>query len=187
MSKIKSISAQLPAAGEPPEWFAFRTAFKREKMIERRLAAQGLDVYVPLRTVVRVYPSKRKTLRIPLLSTYIFVRLTAKQYTMVLDDPEVYQIVEFDGEVGRVTDDEIKFLRAVLADDGDDADAGFAIEVTDELVAGQRVVVSGGALAGTKGTVFDRAGNHSFHVYLRSLGFGLVMQVDRKLLLPESR
>ena len=48
--------------------------FKREKMVLERLATVAeVEVYVPLITQVRHYKSKRKVLRVPLLSSYVFV------------------------------------------------------------------------------------------------------------------
>jgi len=182
MSKIRSISAQLPRADEEPRWFAFRTAFKREKMVDLRLQAEGVTTYVPLRVVVRHYKTKRKVTRVPLLSTYIFVRLTAKQYPVVLADPDVYEIVRFQGEVGRVTDEEIEFLRAVLREDSDE---DYNPEVTEGMTPGTEIVVAGGALAGTKGVLVSQNGKHSFEVRLRTLGLGLRLTIPSKLLQPE--
>ncbi len=179
MSAIRSISAQLPAAGDEPQWFAFRTMYKRESMVERRLRAQEIEVYVPLITQVRHYKSKRKVLRVPLLSSYIFVRLSAKQYGPVLADPDVFEIVKFQGEVGRVTDEEIRFLKAVLRDDPEE---NYEPEVRQSLRIGSPVVVAGGALAGTKGYVLGQQSKHNFEVELQTLGISLVVTVRSDLL-----
>ena len=146
MSEIRSIAAQLPAPGEPPRWFAFRTMYKREKVVSKRLGAAGMETYVPLRTVVKHYASKTVVSHVPLLSSYVFVRLTAKQYPVVLADGDVFEIVRFNGEVGRVTDEEIALLKTVLRDGGED----FEPQTAEGLGEGAEVVVNGGALAGTR-------------------------------------
>lgn len=178
MSQIRSIAAQLPAPGEEPKWFAFRTMFKREKVVSKRLGAAGIETYVPLRTVVKHYASKTVVSHVPLLSSYVFVRLTAKQYPIVLADGDVFEIVRFSGEVGRVTDAEIDLLKTVLRDGGED----FAPQTADGLGEGAEVVVNGGALAGTRGRIVERRGNHNFVVELTALGVALELVVEAGLL-----
>ena len=178
MPPIRSVTAQLPTADEPPRWFAFRTMFKREKLVAKRLAAAGVETYVPLRTIVKHYASKTVVSHVPLLSSYVFVRLSAKQYPTVLADSDVFEIVRFNGEVGRVTDEEIDLLRTVLRDGGDD----FAPQPAEGLREGAPVVVNGGALAGTRGRITEERGKHNFVVELTSLGVVLELIVEASLL-----
>lgn len=183
MSEIRSITSQLPRPDESPRWFAFRTMYKREKMVDKRLSAQDVECYVPLITEVRHYKSKRKVLRTPLLSSYVFVRLSAKQYPTVLTDPDVFEIVRFQGEVGRVTEDEIDFLRKILHDGEEDYDP----RVREGLGAGTPVVITGGALAGTKGKILSQRGKHNFAVELHTLGVTLEINVDAHFLARQSQ
>ena len=173
MSNIRSVAAQLPLATEDPRWYAFRTMFKREKMVERRLRGAGLEVYVPLRTIVKHYKSKTVTSRVPLFSSYVFVRLTAKQYPVVLADGDVFKIVRFQGEVGRVGEEEIQFLKNVLRDGDED----FQAEEVTGFTVGAEVVIAGGTLAGTKGRILESNGSHNFLVELRTLGLALKVSV----------
>lgn len=181
MTKIRSIAAQLPTAEEGLRWYAFRTMFKREKLVGKRLKSRGLESYVPLKKEVRRYKSKTVTVELPLFSSYVFVRLSAKRYAEVLGDPDVFEIVHFKGEVGRVTDEEIDLLRRILRDPAD----GFDPEPFAGLVPGTPVIISGGTLAGTKGLVIEQQGNRNFVVELRTLGISLSMVVARELLTAE--
>lgn len=178
MSAIRSVTAQLPRDDEGPRWFAFRTMFKREKLVARRLGAAGVETYVPLRTVVKRYASKTVTSQVPLLSSYVFARITAGQYGVVLADADVFEIVRFSGEVGRVGEAEIELLKTVLRDGGED----FAPRTAEGLGAGTAVIVNGGALAGTRGRILEARGNHNFVVELTSLGVALELVVDAGLL-----
>lgn len=180
MPPIRSIAAQLPRPDEEPAWFAFRTMFKREKLVARRLDAAGIETYVPLRTIVKHYKSKTVVSRVPLLSSYVFVRLTAEHYPTVLADSDVFEVVRFNGEVGRVTEAEIALLKTVLRDGGED----FEPQTAEGLGAGAPVVVNGGALAGTRGRIVEARGNHNFVVELSTLGVALELVVDASLLSP---
>jgi len=176
MSAPRTVTEQLPHPDDAPSWFAFRTMYKREKMVAKRLKAKGIESYVPLRTVVRHYKSKTKTLEIPLFSSYTFIRLTAKQYPIVLLDDDVFEIVKFQGEVGRVTDEEIDFLKRILRD----SEADYAPEMYDGLLPGTPIVLSGGTLAGTKGKIVEQQGNKKFVVELQTLGVSLLLTVSQE-------
>lgn len=175
---IRTVYEQLPIGKESPQWFAFRTMYKREKMVAKRLNAKALETYVPLRTIVRHYSSKTTTTQVPLFSSYVFVRLSAKQYATVLNDDDVFEIVKFQGEVGRIKDEEIEFLKEVLRDNSNDYD----VKLYEGLEAGVPIVLAGGPLAGTKGKILRSHGNHNFVVELNNLGVSIQLTVDRKYL-----
>ena len=183
MTKIRSVLDQLPASGEPPRWCAYRTGFKREKVARKRLAARGIDVYLPLRLVVRRYPSKTTTTEQPLFNNYLFARTTAANYAQILADADVFEVVQFDGEVGHVAEDEIALLKTILGAGCETFDA----RVREGLVAGDPVVVTGGTLAGTRGYVVADRENSSFLVELRALGVGLEINVDARHLARDVR
>jgi len=176
MSGIRTVTEQLPHADEKPKWFAFRTMYKREKMVAKRLANKEIETYVPLRTVVRHYKSKTKSLLVPLFSSYVFVRLTSKEYPTVLLDHDVFEIVKFQGEVGKVKDEEISLLKQILRVGHEDYD----IKLHDGLLPGTSIVIPGGALAGTRGKISEVLGNKKFVVELKSLGLSLALTVQQQ-------
>ncbi len=182
MTEPRSTLPQLPLPEEPPRWFAFRTMYKREKMVGRRLSAAGVETYVPLKTEVRHYKTKTRTVELPLFSSYVFARITGAEYAQVLRDPDVFEIVRFNGEVGRVTDEEIAFLRVVLRGGGKE----FAPQAMDEMTVGTPVVISGGTLAGTRGIISAGMSNSNFVVELRTLGISLGITVEAKHLAPDT-
>lgn len=180
MSDIRSIKLQLPTAEEGRGWFAFRTMFKREKLVAKRLRAKGIEAYVPIKTEVRYYKSKTTTVDLPLFSSYAFAKIYAEEYAAVLNDPDVFEIVHFDGEIGRVTEAEIDFLKVIL----NDTTEGFAPVQTETLAVGSPVVITGGTLAGTRGIISDEPSNNNFVVELKTLGISLGITVDARLIAP---
>ena len=107
---------------------------------------------------------------------------------MVLADADVFEVVQFRGEVGRVTDEEVAFLRAVLRDGGGGGgEGGEEFEpkaASAPLSPGRRVAVAGGALAGTRGVIVEGRGKHNFVVELRNLGVAVELIVGQHLLEP---
>lgn len=178
----RTVTEQLPPDGEPARWYAFRTGFRREKRVDARLRDRGLEVYLPIRHVVRHYKSKTTTSLQPLFNSYIFAKITRGGYGQVLSDPDVYEIVRFNGEVGLVADKEIAFLRTVLGEDRDRYDA----RVREGLLIGDDVVITGGTLAGTRGRVVGDRANQTFLVELRTLGVSLEINVESRHLARDS-
>ena len=183
MVSTRSIAAQLPPAGATPNWYAFRTGFRREKRALARLAARGFEVYLPLRLVVRHYSSKTTASEQPLFNNYLFARATRLEYPQILSDPDVYEIVQFNGDVGRVSDEEIALLKTILGAGREE----FGARVHDGLGEGDPVVVTGGTLAGTRGQIVGDRENSSFLVELRALGVRLAINVDARYLARDAR
>lgn len=182
MTTPRSTLPQLPLPDEPARWFAFRTMYKREKMVGRRLTAGGVETYVPIKTEVRHYKTKTRTVELPLFSSYVFARITGAEYGQVLRDPDVFEIVRFNGEVGRVTDEEIAFLKLVLRE----SDEHFDPQLVEGMAIGTPVVISGGTLAGTRGVIMAEKSNSNFVVELRTLGVSLGITVEARYLAADT-
>lgn len=170
---MRSLADQLPRADEAPAWYAFRVGFRKEGFVARALGAEGIECYVPLVTKVAVYKSGRKTVRKPLLPTYLLARITRREYARVLAHPDVSRAVSFNGEITAIEDAEIEFLRRLLADDAHHFDP----KASEALAAGDAVAIAGGPLAGTRGEVLSAAGKHNFRVRLQGVGLSLDLVV----------
>jgi len=68
-----------------PRWFAVHTKFKSEKVALKQIAMQGVEAYLPIREVTRKYQRKIKKIELPLISSFVFVRIVKKQYILVLE------------------------------------------------------------------------------------------------------
>jgi hypothetical protein len=110
-----SISA-LPAA-VATHWFAVRTRSRHEKVVERGLQGQGLDVFYPVVNQVRQWSDRRKLVEIPLFAGYAFVRIapTPEQRVRVLRTQGVVELVGAQGQGIPIPEDQIEAVRAVAA------------------------------------------------------------------------
>ncbi|MDH3648540.1 MAG: UpxY family transcription antiterminator [Saprospiraceae bacterium] len=160
-----------------PKWFAIYTRFKSEKEVVRLLSRKGIEAYLPLNRVVREYTRKRKTLELPLINCYVFVRITKSQYVDVLETNHVLKFIRFANNIISIPQPEIDLLKRICRDRMD-------IEVaTGLLSSGQSVEIISGNLTGIKGKLINQIGKN-FLVELDYIGFGLQLEVDEKLLRP---
>jgi transcription antitermination factor NusG len=157
-------------------WFAIYTPYKREKTVQARLDKQGITTYLPLLHLTRYYTRKSKQVAMPLFNCYLFVKITKKEYIRVLETPDVLRFVRFSRNLISIPQQEIDLVRRVV---------GEGLEITVEslgLNAGDSVEIIGGNLTGVRGKLIKKEGKERFLVELHTLGMGLEMQIDQRLL-----
>ena len=158
-------------------WFAVYTHSRSEKIAFKRLKAKGINVYLPLQKKVRLYGRKKRIVELPLITCYLFVKVTKKEYVKVLETEGVLNYVKFKKNLVSIPDEEIELLRRILGE-------GWEVEQTDtsQWKSGDIVEVNQGRLAGTRGKLVNVDGKKVFTVELETLGIGLLVEIDKELL-----
>lgn len=157
-------------------WFAVYLKYKREKLVRDRLIGKDIEVYLPLKKFVRRYLRKIREVEIPLISCYIFVKITKKQYLQVLKTQDVVSFVRMSNELIAIPEQEIQLIQRVIGEN---------IEVDIEphsYCIGDKVEIIGGNLTGIHGILLEKDKNKNFLVELNHTGYALRMQIDQKLL-----
>ncbi len=159
------------------KWFAVYTQSRGEKTAFKRLQAKGINVYLPLQKKIRIYGRKKREVEFPLITCYLFVKVTKKEYVKVLETEGVLNYVKFNRNLISIPDAEIDLLRRVLGE-------GWEVETTEtgDWKVGDTVEINQGRLVGTRGTLVSKDGKKLFTVELATLGLGLRMEVDKELL-----
>jgi transcription antitermination factor NusG len=157
-------------------WFAVYTRYKSEKVVRQMLNLKSINNYLPLQKVVRRYTRKIKTHDIPLISCYIFVKITKDEYVPVLETENVVKFLRFSKNLLSIPEEEIEILKRVVGDgEGVEAEPGIFHE-------GDEVEVIGGKLTGLRGRLVERHGKKQMVVELENVGYTLRMNIDASLL-----
>lgn len=158
-------------------WFAVYTQSRSEKMAFKRLVAKNINAYLPLQKKIRVYGRKKRTVEFPLITCYLFVKVTRKEYVKVLETEGILNYVKFKRNLVSIPEEEIDLMRRLLGE-------GWEVEQTDtsQWQTGDIVEVNKGRLAGTRGKLVDINGKKVFTVELETLGIGLLVEIDIELL-----
>lgn len=177
----RSLKTTLPIARPSHEnhlhdtearWFAVYTGYKREKKVVELLQKKGITAYVPLQKLKRYYTRKIKEVELPLISCYVFVRITHSQYVPVLETQYVQRFLKIKRNLLAIPDHEIDLLRRVVGEiEGVEADVS-------SLRQGDDVEVIGGQLTGLCGTLVEQKGRHCLVISLQTLGYDLLMEVS---------
>lgn len=157
-------------------WFAVYTSYKREKIVHAMLNQKGIHSYLPLQKVTRRYTRKIKTLELPLISCYLFVKITKSEYVPVLETDHVLKFIRFSKNLIAIPEEEINTLKKVVGE-------GIEIEVEPlSYKKGDEVEIVAGNLTGMRGKLVSVEGKKRVLIDLEHLGYSLRIAIDSKLL-----
>ena len=157
-------------------WFAVYTKYKREKLVLKRLEEKGIHTYLPLQHLTRRYTRKVKQVALPLISCYVFVQITKKQYVPVLETLDVVSFVKIAKNLIAIPTQEIQILQRVVGEQVDLDIDPLSFQQGDE------VEIIGGSLTGLKGKLLHQQSKKNFLVELNNMGLMMRMEVAPELL-----
>jgi len=172
----KTLSPENHLHATEARWFAVRTGFRKEKIVHKRLNSKGIISYLPLYKVIRRYERKVKHLELPLINSYLFVKITKADYVRVLETEQVHAFVQFNRNLIAIPKSEIDTVRRVLGEEMEVA------VVEEKYRKGDQVEVIGGRLTGLHGELIDGEGQKRLIIRLENIGVGLEVEVDAKYL-----
>jgi len=161
----------LEAAGL--NWYAVRTRSRHEKVVERQLQAQGIDVFSPSVSQVRQWSDRRKVVETPLFAGYAFVRIAAalEERIRVLKTQGVGELVGAQGQGIPIPSEQIEAVRVVVSGN---------LPITQHvfLKVGQRVRVRGGSLDGVEGILVANNGSRSLVISVEPIQRSLSIRIE---------
>lgn len=157
-------------------WFAIYTGFRKEKYVQQELTGKGIETYLPLMTHTRQYVRKTKTVELPLISCYVFVKIKKRKYVPVLETEYVHGFVKFSKNLISIPEKEIELMRQVVGEKLVVSANPYRWEAGDE------VEVATGSLTGLRGKLVKRNNKREFLIQLEHLGYSLQLSVPTHLL-----
>ena len=157
-------------------WFAIYTGFRKEKYVQAELAKKGIETYIPILTKTRQYVRKVKTVELPLISCYVFVKIKKAHYVSVLETDYVFRFVKFSQNLISIPEKEMEMMRLLV---------GEKLALKAEPLrweAGELVEISGGSLTGMRGKLVRRNNKKEFIIELENIGYAFQLSVAPNLL-----
>ena len=176
---IEQMTAINDLHNDQPKWFAVYTKYKCEKYVAANLERKDIKVYLPLLEKVKIYASKTKKYKVPLISCFVFVRITKKDYIKVIETEYVLNFLRQRKDLISIPENEINILKRLLGE--------YEATVHEEKMnwtLGQKMEVIAGQLTGLKGILVQEANNSHFIVELENIGVKLRMQFNSNHLMP---
>src|ERR1035437_5465584 len=98
----------------PSDWFVVWTESRAEKKVDGRLAALGLEHWLPLVTERHRWSDRWREVEVPLFPGYLFARTGVVEWNRVLRTPGVLTVVKHDHAPALLRDGPLGGARGVV-------------------------------------------------------------------------
>lgn len=160
-----TIETDCRSGSSAPVWYAVYTRSRAEKKAADELSKKGIECYLPIRKVRKVWGKRSRVVDFPLISCYLFVRVDHRRYYDVLMAQGVMWYVCFNGQPAAIPDQQIRSLQLM------EEKMNEQIVVTSEQIGkGDLIEVLNGPLEGFRGEVVRIKGENHFVLRFRALG-----------------
>ena len=167
------------ALTQTPQWVAAYTSPRSEKKVTERIVQElGLEAYVPLHRVLRKWSDRVKSVEVPLIPSYTFVKLRECDLWSVRGLQGICGFVTFPSTgIAVIPERDILSIRRF-------AESMEEVYVcnADQLKVGAYVKVIGGEFEGLTGVITDDKHGGNFAVEIADLNLYLTATVQQDLL-----
>ena len=165
-------STLVPATEPYAHWYAIQTRSRHETVVAKQLQLRGITIFLPLLSEIHRWSDRRKVVKVPLFSSYVFVKLvtTNDARARVLHTKGVVRFVGQHAGGTPIPPEQIESVRRLLAQKIPCVSHPF-------LKAGQRVRIRGGALDGVVGVFQARNGDDTLVVSVEAIQRSLVVRI----------
>lgn len=162
-------------------WYAIRVKSRSEKKVYSDLIEQEIEAYLPLQRKLRQWSDRKKWIEMPLISGYVFVYISRKEYESVLKIYNVVCYVYFEGKAAIIRDADIILLKRMLGQ------VEVELEITlEQLKPGQMVEIISGPLCGVIGELINFQGKNKVALRIQPLGYTVLVEAPGKNLIPHN-
>ena len=95
-------------------WNVIYTKSRSEKKVEERLKNIGIEAYCPVRTEVKFWSDRKKTILVPVLPSMVLVKIDKNKRNKVFDIPGVVRYMFWLKKHAEVRNDEVDSLKFLL-------------------------------------------------------------------------
>jgi len=160
-------------------WYAIRVKSRSEKKVFSDLIEMEIEAYLPLQRKLRQWSDRKKWVEMPLISGYVFVYISRKEYEAVLKVYNVVCYVYFEGKAAVIRDEDIHLLKRMLGQ------VEVELEITlEQLKPGQMVEITSGPLFGIIGELINFQGKNKVALRIQPLGYTVLIESPEKNLKP---
>lgn len=158
-------------------WYALTTRSRHEKKVHERLVQKGINSFLPLYTIVRQWSDRKKEIKEPLFSCYLFVNITLKNRMPVLQTDGAARLVTFNNVPVPIAEAQIQAIQKVLTEKA-------AVLKASYWTTGQRVEVIHGHLKGLAGVLQQVKGHSRLVIAIDGIQQAISVDIDSCMLKP---
>jgi len=148
-------------------WYPVYTRSRAEKKAHEELNRKGILSYLPLKKTVKQWSDRKKIVEEPLIKSYLFAYISAKEYAEVLMTNGVARFIYFSSQIASIPDQQINDLKLLLATDAD-------LELIDyDIKPGERVLIKAGPFKGIIAELVSLQNKQRIILRLQNMGYSI--------------
>lgn len=156
------------------KWHAIYTKARCEKKVLDQLRLRKIEAYLPLRTEVHQWSDRKKKIYIPIISSYVFVRISPDERKNIYPISGFVNFVTYRNEIAVISEREMEAMRRVV-------ESNVVIEVESNILTeGQNVTIKSGPLKGIEGRI-SRVDDKKIHISIEAIGYSLAVSTEDAL------
>jgi transcriptional antiterminator RfaH len=149
-------------------WFILYTKSQQELKVCERLNKIDIEAYCPAKEEIKQWSDRKKKVIVPLIKSYVFVRIEAEEREKVFDVPGVVRYLFWLGKPAIAFEKEIETLQDSLL-------KPYSSIKVDTLVPGKRMVITSGPFNEKEGEIVKVSSNF-VTVALEQLGLLVTLE-----------
>ncbi|MDP4291340.1 MAG: UpxY family transcription antiterminator [Bacteroidota bacterium] len=153
-------------------WYAIYTRSRFEKAVNLELTLSGIETYLPLKKTIRQWSDRKKMVEIPLFNSYVFVKVSEREYLKVLQTAGVSRYICFEGKAVPIPLQQINAIRAYLEET-----EPIPLDEQLKMAPGKSVIVTSGPMTGLTGILLDIDGKKHVKVEIEAIGHSLIISI----------
>ncbi|MDQ0967597.1 transcriptional antiterminator RfaH [Flavobacterium sp. W4I14] len=148
-------------------WYPVYTRSRAEKKANEELNRKGIQTYLPLKKAVKQWSDRKKIVEEPLIKSYLFAYISAREYAEVLMTNGVARFIYFSSQVASIPDQQIHDLKLLLATDAD-------LELIDyDIKPGESVLIKAGPFKGIIAELVSVHNKQRIILRLQNMGYSI--------------
>ncbi len=154
-----------------PVWYALYSRARNEKKLHLLLAKQSIESFLPLVRTLKQWSDRKKWVEEPMIRSYVFVRITEREYFTVLNTPGAVRYVFFEGRPAEIPNWQIEALKKAV-------EVGKDFEISNEQFdPGDRILIAKGPFRGIEGELVEAKGKRKVVVRIEHTGYNLLLTI----------
>ncbi|MEZ5045872.1 MAG: UpxY family transcription antiterminator [Chitinophagaceae bacterium] len=147
-------------------WYAVKTASRAEKKVADRIGQEGLEVFLPMQEVIKQWSDRKKKIKVPLISGFVFVHITESEIAKLHAIQGVVGVLRYLNKPAIILPYEISNLKILINE---------KVELENctitEWLKGDSIYIESGVFAGLKGKIIKQLEQVYIIVKLSGVGF----------------
>lgn len=150
-------------------WYVAYTMSKAERKVKERLDKAGIESYLPLQSVIRLWNGHKKQVTVPVIPGCIFVRIPVQDISTISSTQGVAFLLKEEGKPVIVPDNQIELFDSMLGYSGE-----FVEFTSENFQSGELVHITSGQMTGLTGEIVKYKGHNKLIVRIEGLGCALI-------------